>query len=217
MFGIGFGELLVIGVLLLIAVGPRRMPVMMKSMGRAMREFRKATRELRAQVGLDELMAEDDVMRPMKKVPRPVRPATSSAAPSATTQSATTQSAVSSATTQSAVSSATTQSAVSSDDPSHADSTDDADEDDALLAERARLREYPPDGVDIAESRDAAARASRASGAATASAATTSAATTSAATTSAATNGSARAFASVPLASAPLASAPLTSAKKAQA
>ena len=208
MFGIGFGELLVIGVLLLIAVGPRRMPVMMKSMGRAMREFRKATRELRAQVGLDELMAEDDVMRPMKKVPRPVRPATSSAAPSATTQSATTQS---------AVSSATTQSAVSSDDPSHADSTDDADEDDALLAERARLREYPPDGVDIAESRDAAARASRASGAATASAATTSAATTSAATTSAATNGSARAFASVPLASAPLASAPLTSAKKAQA
>jgi len=211
MFGIGFGELLVIGVLLLIAVGPRRMPVMMKSMGRAMREFRKATRELRAQVGLDELMAEDDVLRPMKKVPRPVRPATSNASPSQTTQSAASSTTTQSTTTQSAASS-TTRSAASSDEPSHADSTDDTDEDDALAAERARLREYPPDGVDIAESRDAAARLSRASGAAT-----TSAATTSAATTSAATNGPARAFASAPLTSAPLASAPLTSAKKAQA
>lgn len=64
MFGIGFGELLVIGALLLIAVGPRRMPTMMKSVGRALREFRRATRELRAQTGIDELLAEDDVMRP---------------------------------------------------------------------------------------------------------------------------------------------------------
>jgi len=75
MFGIGFGELMVIGALLLIAVGPRRMPTMMKSIGRAMREFRRATRELRAQVGIDELMAEDDVMRPTKKAPTPLRPA----------------------------------------------------------------------------------------------------------------------------------------------
>jgi sec-independent protein translocase protein TatB len=64
MFGIGFGELVVIGALLLIAVGPRRMPMMMKSIGRAMREFKRATRELRAQTGIDELLAEDDVIRP---------------------------------------------------------------------------------------------------------------------------------------------------------
>lgn len=70
MFGIGFGEFVVIGVLLLMAVGPRRMPVMVKSIGRAMREFRKATRELRAQVGLDELMAEDDPVRPTPKMQR---------------------------------------------------------------------------------------------------------------------------------------------------
>lgn len=65
---------MVIGVLLLIAVGPRRMPTMMKSVGRAMREFRKATRELRAQVGLDELMAEDNVLEPMKSTPTKLRP-----------------------------------------------------------------------------------------------------------------------------------------------
>ena len=70
---------MVIGVLLLMAVGPRRMPVMMKSIGRAMREFRKATRELRAQVGLDELMAEDDVVRPTPKQARSGRKAGSGA------------------------------------------------------------------------------------------------------------------------------------------
>jgi len=234
MFGIGFGELLVIGVLLLIAVGPRRMPVMMKSMGRAMREFRKATRELRAQVGLDELMGEDDVLRPMKKVPRPVRPATSHAAPSATAQNAppstTSQNAPPSTTAQNAAPSVTTQKASpsitthqraiqfgSSDDPSADASTEAAEEDDALAAERARLREYPPDGVDIDESRDAAARASRTIGAATSSAATSSAATSSAATSSAATNAAATNDAATNGSARALASAPLASAKKAQA
>jgi sec-independent protein translocase protein TatB len=74
MFGIGFGEFLMIGVVLLMAVGPRRMPVMIKSVGRAMREFRKATRELRAQVGLDELMNDEDLAQPLRRVPPRVRP-----------------------------------------------------------------------------------------------------------------------------------------------
>jgi Sec-independent protein translocase protein TatA len=74
MFGIGFGEFVVIGVLLLMAVGPRRMPVMMKSVGRGMREFRKATRELRAQVGLDEIMNDDDHAPAPRRVPPRVRP-----------------------------------------------------------------------------------------------------------------------------------------------
>jgi len=74
MFGIGFGEFVVIGILLLIAVGPRRMPVMMKSVGRGMREFRKATRELRAQVGLDELMNDEDLTQPLRRTAPRVRP-----------------------------------------------------------------------------------------------------------------------------------------------
>ena len=65
MFGIGFGELMVIAAVILIAVGPRRLPVMMKSFGRAMREFRKATRELRAQVGLDEILNDEDLRNPL--------------------------------------------------------------------------------------------------------------------------------------------------------
>ena len=66
MFGVGSGELVFIAIVLLIAVGPKRMPVLMKSIGRAMREFRRASTELRSQVGLDDLMNDDDLRQPMK-------------------------------------------------------------------------------------------------------------------------------------------------------
>ena len=61
MFGIGFMEMMVIAVILIIAVGPSRLPVFMKTIGKVMREFRRATRELRQQSGIDELMADDDL------------------------------------------------------------------------------------------------------------------------------------------------------------
>ena len=70
MLGLGFGELLVIGVLVLFAVGPDRLPTFMRSVGRAMREFKKASNELRAQVGDDELMRDDDLRNPMRPAPK---------------------------------------------------------------------------------------------------------------------------------------------------
>lgn len=59
MFGIGFGEFMIFAVVLLIAVGPGRMPKLMKAVGKGLREFRKASDELRKQSGIDELMRED--------------------------------------------------------------------------------------------------------------------------------------------------------------
>ena len=61
MFGIGFMEMVVIAVILIIAVGPNRLPAFMKTIGKVMREFRRATRELRQQSGIDDLMADDDL------------------------------------------------------------------------------------------------------------------------------------------------------------
>ena len=58
MFGIGIGEFAIILLVLLLAVGPKSMPKLLQTVGKGMREFRKATRELRAQVGLDEMLAE---------------------------------------------------------------------------------------------------------------------------------------------------------------
>ncbi|MCB9666899.1 MAG: twin-arginine translocase TatA/TatE family subunit [Myxococcales bacterium] len=59
MLGIGSGELLIIAIILLIAVGPDRMPTLMKAAGRALKEFRKATQDLRRTVGIDELLRDE--------------------------------------------------------------------------------------------------------------------------------------------------------------
>ncbi len=47
MFGIGFFELLVILVVAVIAIGPEKLPEMMKAFGKAYTEFRRAGEELK--------------------------------------------------------------------------------------------------------------------------------------------------------------------------
>ena len=75
MFNIGFGELAVICIVLIIAVGPERLPSMMKTLGKTLRTLRQASRDIRASTGIDELMREDfDLYAPVKPNP-PRRPA----------------------------------------------------------------------------------------------------------------------------------------------
>jgi sec-independent protein translocase protein TatB len=59
MFNIGFGELAVICIVLIIAVGPERLPSMMKTLGKTLRTLRQASRDIRASTGIDDLMRED--------------------------------------------------------------------------------------------------------------------------------------------------------------
>ena len=61
MFGIGFGEMLVIAVVLILAVGPESMPKLFKAVGKGLREFRRASRELRNTIGIDEMMREEEL------------------------------------------------------------------------------------------------------------------------------------------------------------
>jgi sec-independent protein translocase protein TatB len=72
MFNIGFGELAIICIVLIIAVGPERLPSMMKTLGKTLRTLRQASRDIRASTGIDELLREDfDLYAP----PPPRRPA----------------------------------------------------------------------------------------------------------------------------------------------
>lgn len=57
MFGIGFQEMLIILVVVLIFFGPKRLPDLAKSMGKGIAEFKKASEEVKR--GIDEAMKED--------------------------------------------------------------------------------------------------------------------------------------------------------------
>jgi TatA/E family protein of Tat protein translocase len=50
---IGFGEILIILVIALIVFGPRRLPEMGKTIGRSLREFRRATSDIRSEITAD--------------------------------------------------------------------------------------------------------------------------------------------------------------------
>jgi TatA/E family protein of Tat protein translocase len=58
MFGIGFQEMLVILVVVLIFFGPKRLPDLAKSLGKGIAEFKKASEEVRK--GIDEAVREAD-------------------------------------------------------------------------------------------------------------------------------------------------------------
>jgi TatA/E family protein of Tat protein translocase len=67
MFGIGFWEFIVIAVVVVLAIGPDRMPGFFKTIGRTIRMFRKTTKDLKNTIGLDELLRDE----PVRKLPKP--------------------------------------------------------------------------------------------------------------------------------------------------
>ena len=53
MFGIGMPEMLLLLAVALIVLGPKKLPDLARSLGRAVAEFKKATRELRETIDVD--------------------------------------------------------------------------------------------------------------------------------------------------------------------
>ncbi|MEM8606819.1 MAG: twin-arginine translocase TatA/TatE family subunit [Myxococcota bacterium] len=63
MFGIGPTELMFFLVIVLLAVGPEKLPTFMRTVGKGVRQVRNASREFKEAIGLDELMREGDPFR----------------------------------------------------------------------------------------------------------------------------------------------------------
>lgn len=63
MFGLGMGELLVILVVVLLVLGPKRLPEIATQLGKAIRQFRSVGKDLRDQIEVD-----DDVRRPIEEL-----------------------------------------------------------------------------------------------------------------------------------------------------
>ncbi len=57
MFGLGFGEVLIVLALALIFIGPKKLPELARNLGRGLREFQRAKDDLFQQVG--QIDAED--------------------------------------------------------------------------------------------------------------------------------------------------------------
>ncbi len=53
MFGIGFNEVLIILILALIIIGPKKLPDIAKALGKGYREFRKAFDEVKEEMDLN--------------------------------------------------------------------------------------------------------------------------------------------------------------------
>jgi TatA/E family protein of Tat protein translocase len=68
MFGLGMGELIVILVFALIFLGPKKLPEVASSLGKAIRSFRKATTDL-----TDQLEVDDSVKQPFKELKAAIR------------------------------------------------------------------------------------------------------------------------------------------------
>lgn len=57
--GIGFQELLLIFLLVLLLFGAKRLPEVGKAMGKGIREFKRATKEIRSDIDLEEYEKKD--------------------------------------------------------------------------------------------------------------------------------------------------------------
>lgn len=59
MFGVSFTELAVVALVILIVVGPQKLPSMLYTLGRWIRKLRQLTTEVRAQTGIDEILRQE--------------------------------------------------------------------------------------------------------------------------------------------------------------
>lgn len=80
MFGIGIPELLVIMVVALIVLGPKRLPEVAQALGKALAEFRRATSDLSEELTSTRSALEEEV-RMAERQARTMRPAAPTAAP----------------------------------------------------------------------------------------------------------------------------------------
>lgn len=58
MFGIGVPEMIMILAIAIIVIGPKKLPDLARSLGRAMGEFKKATRDLKESLEVDDDLKE---------------------------------------------------------------------------------------------------------------------------------------------------------------
>ncbi|WP_242333937.1 MULTISPECIES: Sec-independent protein translocase protein TatB [Anaeromyxobacter] len=71
MFGLGFGEIVIIAILALLLLGPDRLPEAAKTLGKTLREVRKATDDIKDQIETELYADERKAAKPALVPPVP--------------------------------------------------------------------------------------------------------------------------------------------------
>lgn len=74
MFGMGIQELLLVFIVAMIVLGPKKLPELAKTLGRAAREFKKASNDLKQSIGLDDDHEIDNNTKPAQKAETTIVP-----------------------------------------------------------------------------------------------------------------------------------------------
>ena len=74
MFGLGFGEIVIILVLALVLLGPQKLPEVAKQLGKGLRDFKRATDDLKGQFERELYAEESKVARPRVAPPTAAAP-----------------------------------------------------------------------------------------------------------------------------------------------
>ncbi len=68
MFGLGFGELVVIIIVGVVVVGPRDLPRLLRTLGQWAGKLRRMAADLRVQSGIDDVLREGDLRRDIEEI-----------------------------------------------------------------------------------------------------------------------------------------------------
>jgi len=67
-FGLSFGEIVLLAIVAIVVVGPRQLPSMMRTAGQWVSRIRRMSSDLRAQSGIDQLMREEGIDRSIQEI-----------------------------------------------------------------------------------------------------------------------------------------------------